>query len=89
MPCRAGHFTSHHGRVDHTASSTPAFTGDRPALVAFGSLPQFSEVFSLVSAFTYYVPVPEKMRMPTNLGLGKVLFSDASNAADFFRPDTP
>jgi predicted ATPase len=82
--CMAGkhHFTSRPGEVDHTAQSTPAFTGDRPALVSFGSLPQFSEVFGLVSGFTFYSPVPEKMRKPTTLGPGKVLARDASNAAD-------
>ena len=93
--CRVGadHFTSHHGKVDHFGSSTPATTVDRPALVSFGGLPRFSEVFSLISGFTFYSPIPEKMRIPTTLGAGKVLLSDASNAADVFarirrsRPD--
>lgn len=75
-------FSSRPGKVVHTAPSTPAFTGDRPALVSFGSLPQFAEVFRLVSGFTFYSPIPEKMRKPTTLGPGKVLARDASNAAD-------
>jgi predicted ATPase len=65
-----------------TGASPPAFTGDRPALVAFGGQPAFAPVFTLISGMTFYSPNPEKMRRPTSLGSGKVLFRDASNAAD-------
>jgi hypothetical protein len=68
--------------VSHTESSTPAFTGDRPALVAFGSMPAFAPVFSLISGITMYSPSPERMRRQAPPGPGKVLSRDASNAAD-------
>lgn len=66
----------------HSVRTPPAFTGDRPALVAFGGLPQFSPVFNLIAGFTFYAPNPERMRRPTPAGPGKVLSRDASNAAD-------
>lgn len=82
--CRIGEagFSAHLGKVASTARSTPASTGDRPLLVSFGSLPEFSEVFHLIAGFTFYSPVPDRMRKPTTLGSGKVLARDASNAAD-------
>lgn len=68
--------------VSHSATSTPAFTGDRPALVAFGAQPAFAPVFNLIAGMTFYSPNPEKMRRPTSVGPGKILSRDASNAAD-------
>ena len=68
--------------VSHSAISMPAFTGDRPALVAFGAQPAFAPVFNLLAGMTFYSPNPEKMRRPTPVGPGKVLSRDASNAAD-------
>jgi predicted ATPase len=65
-----------------TGVSLPAFTGDRPALVAIGAQPAFAPVFDLISGMTFYSPNPDKMRRPTSLGSGKVLSRDASNAAD-------
>ena len=66
----------------HSEASTPAFTGDRPALVAFGSMPAFAPAFNLIAGITMYSPYPEKMRRQTAPGTGKVLSRDASNAAD-------
>jgi predicted ATPase len=68
--------------VTHSESSTPAFTGDRPALVAFGSMPAFAPVFTLISGITMYSPNPEKMRRQAPPGAGRMLSRDASNAAD-------
>jgi predicted ATPase len=62
--------------------NAPAFTGDRPALVAFGSQPAYAPAFNLIAGMTFYSPNPEKMRQPTSVGPGKVLSRDASNAAD-------
>lgn len=75
-------FTSNGGVLEHTALTTPAFTGDRPVLVAFGALPHFAPVFNLISGLTFYAPNPERMRRPTSVGPGKVLSRDGSNAAD-------
>jgi hypothetical protein len=77
------HFSVRQGSlVENTAPTSPAFTGDRPALVSFGALPRFAPVFNLIAGFTFYAPNPERMRKPTALGPGKVLARDASNAAD-------
>jgi predicted ATPase len=70
------------GAVAHTTGGSPAFTGDRPALVAFGIQPAFAPVFTLIAGMTFYSPNPEKMRRPSAIGPGKVLSRDASNAAD-------
>lgn len=82
--CEIGtdHFVWQRGSLKHNAQSTPAFTGDRPALVAFGALPQFAPVFTLLSGLTFYAPNPERMRRPTPIGPGKVLSRDGSNCAD-------
>ncbi|MBL8213539.1 MAG: AAA family ATPase [Bryobacterales bacterium] len=82
--CQIGEhsFVWQNGSIDHNAPSTPAFTGDRPALVAFGALPQFAPVFALLSGLTFYAPNPERMRRPTAIGPGKVLSRDGSNCAD-------
>jgi hypothetical protein len=61
---------------------TPAFTGDRPALVSYGSLPTFSPVFNIITGMSFYAPNPEKMRPPKAVGSGTTLNPDASNAAD-------
>jgi len=63
-------------------ASVPAFTGDRPALVAFGTQPVFAPVFNLIGSMMFYSPNPEKMRRPKPIGPGRVLARDASNAAD-------
>jgi predicted ATPase len=68
--------------IANSAPTSPAFTGDRPALVSFGALPQFAPVFNLIANLTFYAPNPTGMRKPTAVGPGKVLFRDASNAAD-------
>jgi Predicted ATPase len=68
--------------TENSASTSPAFTGDRPALVSFGALPRFAPVFNLIAGLTFYAPNPERMRKPTAVGPGKVLSRDASNAAD-------
>jgi predicted ATPase len=68
--------------ISHSAASTPAFTGDRPALVAFGAQPAFAPVFNLIAGMTFYSPKPERMRRPTPIGPGKALYRDGSNAAD-------
>jgi predicted ATPase len=75
-------FKSTPAGLEHSESSTPAFTGDRPALVAFGSMPAFAPVFNLLSGITMYSPNAEKMRRQGPPGTGKVLSRDASNAAD-------
>jgi predicted ATPase len=75
-------FTSKPGSLVSSVATTPAFTGDRPALVSFGSLPVFAPVFNLIAGMTFYSPAPEKMRRPVPAGPGKVLSRDASNAAD-------
>jgi predicted ATPase len=82
--CRVGdeHFALVGRRLLHSTSSTPAFTGDRPALVAFGAQPAFAPAFNIIAGMTFYSPNPEKIRQPTSLGPGKVLSRDASNAAD-------
>jgi predicted ATPase len=83
--CRVGdddHFALVGQSLSHSALSAPAFTGDRPALVAFGAQPAFAPVFNLIAGMTFYSPNPEKMRQPTSAGPGKVLSRDASNAAD-------
>jgi predicted ATPase len=68
--------------LSHSTSSAPAFTGDRPALVAFGSQPAFAPAFNLIAGMTFYSPNPEKMRQPISAGPGRVLSPDTSNAAD-------
>lgn len=81
--CRTGahQFTSRPGFVETSEPTTPAFTGDRPALVAFGSLPAFAPVFNLIAGLTFYAPNPERMRPPTPPVPAKVLARDCSNAA--------
>ncbi len=94
--CEVGddHFKSTRGNIEHTASAAPASTGDRPALVSFGSLPEFAPVFNLVAGMTFYSPRPERMRPPIVIGPGTALAAEASNAADVVaclirtRPDT-
>lgn len=77
------HFASHRGAlIANSVLTTPAFTGDRPALVSFGALPQFAGAFELLAGLTFYAPNPERMRKPAAVGPGKVLSRDASNAAD-------
>jgi hypothetical protein len=77
------HFSVSRGSlIENSASTSPAFTGDRPALVSFGALPPFAPVFNLIAGLTFYAPNPERMRKPTVLGPGKVLSRDAVNAAD-------
>lgn len=82
--CEIGlhNFHSTPTELTHSEASTPAFTGDRPALVAFGSMPAFAPVFNLISGITMYSPNPEKMRRQAAPGTGKILSRDASNAAD-------
>lgn len=75
-------FISTPGTLKHSAATTPAFTGDRPTLVSFGTLPQFAPVFKLIAGLTFYSPNPEKMRRPNSAGPGKVLSRDASNVVD-------
>lgn len=70
------------GSVVHATSGVPAFTGDRPALVAFGTLPPFAPVFNLLANISFCSPDPEKMRRPAPLGPGKILSRDAGNAPD-------
>ena len=84
--CRVGdhHFALVGRELSHSTSSPPAFTGDRPALVSFGAQPAFAPAFNLIAGITLYAPSPEKMRQPAPLGPGKILFVDASNAADVF-----
>ncbi len=76
------HFSATPDSLYHDAPTKPASTGDRPALVSFGSLPQFAPVFHLIAGFGFYAPNPERMRRPTPPGAGRVLSRDASNAAD-------
>ena len=82
--CRVGvdHFALVGGKLSSGALNAPAFTGDRPALVAYGAQPAFAAAFKVIANMTFYSPMPEKMRRPTSLGSGKVLSRDASNAAD-------
>ena len=82
--CRVGtnEFASIRGVLTHNAHTTPAFTGDRPALIAFGGFPQFAPVFNLIAGLTFYAPNPDKMRAPAPVGPGDVLSREASNAAD-------
>lgn len=82
--CQVGadSFVSTPYSVKHTAGTTPAFTGDRPALVAFGALPAFAPVFNLIAAMTLYSPSTHIMRLPASIGTGHILSRDASNAAD-------
>jgi predicted ATPase len=84
--CRVGkdRFAIRGGELSHSTLSAPAFTGDRPALVAFGAQPAFAPAFNIIAGMTFYSPNPEKMRQPTSGGPGKVLSRDASNAADVF-----
>ena len=58
------------------AGSQPGRTGDRPALVSFGALPDFASAFRLLSSFAFYAPSPERMRKPVTSGSGKVLSRD-------------
>lgn len=77
------HFFVTRGTLVETSVPTPpAFTGDRPALVSFGALPQFAPVFKLIAGLTFYAPNPDRMRAPKVVGPGKVLSFDASNSAD-------
>jgi predicted ATPase len=82
--CEIGtdYFIRQQGSFQHSAPSAPAFTGDRPALVAFGALPQFSSVFALLSGLSFYAPNPEQMKRPAPIGPGKVLSRDGANCAD-------
>jgi predicted ATPase len=82
--CRVGedHFTLLGRELSYSTPSAPAFTGDRPALAAFGAQPAFAPAFNIIAGMTFYSPNPEKMRRPTSVGPGKVLSRDASNAAD-------
>jgi predicted ATPase len=82
--CRVGedHFTLLGRELSSSTSLAPAFTGDRPALAAFGAQPAFAPAFNIIAGMTFYSPNPEKMRRPTAVGPGKVLSRDASNAAD-------
>ena len=82
--CQVGtdEFRIKDGSVIYASRGAPAFTGDRPALVAFGTLPPFAPVFNLLANMVFYSPNPEKMRVSVSPGSGKVLSRDASNAAD-------
>ncbi len=82
--CEVGNtgFQATPASLNHSGTTAPAFTGDRPALVAFGSMPAFAPVFNLLAGLTFYSPNPEQMRRPISVGPGKVLARDASNAAD-------
>jgi predicted ATPase len=82
--CRAGvdQFDVSDAGTYSSTGSMPGFTGDRPALVAFGAQPAFAPVFLLLARMTFCSPNPEAMRKSTPVGSGAVLFNDASNAAD-------
>jgi hypothetical protein len=82
--CRVAndYFTALGPAISHSVTTTPAFTRDRPALVAFGAHPVFAPVFNLIAGMTSYSPNPDEMRRPTSVGPGKVLSRNASNAAD-------
>jgi predicted ATPase len=82
--CRVGidRFKIVAGSVVYANGTVPAFTGNRPALVAFGAISPFAPVFNLLANMTFCSPNPEKMRRPVPLGPGKVLSRDAGNAAE-------
>ncbi|MEO8659098.1 MAG: AAA family ATPase [Bryobacteraceae bacterium] len=81
--CRVGlrSFKAHRGRIEYDAP-IPASTGDRPALVTLGSLPEFSSAFQLIANLGFYAPSPERMRRPAPPGAGRVLSRHGANAAD-------
>jgi hypothetical protein len=82
--CEVGEdwFTYIGGSIEQSVDTAPAITGDRPALAAFGALPQFSPVFNLIAGFRVYAPEPKSMRLSAPIGPGRILFSEASNATD-------
>lgn len=75
-------FESNAGLFRHNVTATPAISWDRPGLVAMGGLPEFAQVFDLLSGMAFYAPQPESMRRPAAKGSGKLLLSNGSNAAD-------
>jgi predicted ATPase len=93
--CQVGlrKFKAQRGEIEYDAP-IPASTGDRPALVTLGSLPEFSPAFQLMANLGFYAPSAESMRKPAPPRAGRVLSRNGANAADVLwaiaksRPET-